>query len=269
MGELLPAVPTTPNNVTDSWQPLVDSNVMSSYGMNVVTLTEWSTSTVIPAIAQGSAIDIDGSTARFVTGEPITDAPGNGTVYVMFTVSGTSVSASLTLTAPTWDNTKGGWYGATGNRYSGHLMTKNGTSYTNKGRYRDESDGEQLIIEANRGIDTNTIDAGTVNATALDVNGNGDVSGTLSVGILDVNNSSTWTGTYGTWTIPATTAFVVPAGGYMVAQTGGGAILFEIYDGSAWVGDDWGKAMALFSDGVNYRFFGGSGAVIVAYRKFW
>ena len=193
MGELLTPVPTTPNDVTDSWQPLVESNVMSSYGMNVVTLTEWSASTIIPSIAQGSAIDIDGSTARFVTTEAIGGAPANGTVYVKFIVSGSTVTAELTATAPTWDNTKGGWYNGSGERYSGHMMVKNGTAYTLKALLP-QNNSTQTVESGGGGLLTKLL-AVTRDATTSQFfshgipNGNDRIMGISSFAYISLNNA--------------------------------------------------------------------------------
>ena len=143
MGEIVTNPDAQPINVSTAWTPLLDVNTMSYFGMNVVTLTEWNTGTVRPQIAQGSAIDIDGSVARFITPEAIGGTPIDGTVYVKFIVAAAVVTAELTAEAPTWTNTLGGWYNGSGERYSGHLMTQNGAAYTDKRKWRDESDGRR------------------------------------------------------------------------------------------------------------------------------
>lgn len=133
MGEIVTNPPSVPNTVSDSWQPLVDRDTMSYYGMNEVTLTSWDDSTTRPEIAQGSAIDIDGSVARFTADEAISGSPTSSTYnYVKLVVSGSVVTAEFTETVPSWDATKAGWYNGSGERYTGHVMYVVGTSYTNK-----------------------------------------------------------------------------------------------------------------------------------------
>lgn len=124
MGEIVTNPPSTPNTVSDSWQPLLDVNTMSYYGLNRVTLTNWDDTWTIPEVAQGSAIDIDGSIARWVADEAISGTPVVGdNYYLKFTVSGAVVTPVWTTTAPTWYADKAGWYNVSGERYSGHFVS--------------------------------------------------------------------------------------------------------------------------------------------------
>jgi hypothetical protein len=150
MGEIVTNPPSTPNTVSDSWQPLLDVNTMSYYGLNRVTLTNWDSSTTIPEVAQGSAIDIDGSVARFTTDEAIGGSPADGVVYLKFVVSGAVVTPELTATAPTWYADKAGWYNVSGERYSGHRLEKTGTSYKYKSKILDNQTG--LVSPPNMGV---------------------------------------------------------------------------------------------------------------------
>jgi hypothetical protein len=97
------------------------------------------TSTAVPAIAIGSEIEING--ALFKTKDstdPVTvGGVADGTVYILATPSGVSpnqiATFSFTATAPTWFDSKQGFYNAGGTaRYVGYSMTKSGTSYTDK-----------------------------------------------------------------------------------------------------------------------------------------
>lgn len=146
MGEIVTNPPSTPNTVSDSWQTLLDVNTMSYYGLNRVTLTNWDSSSTIPKVAQGSAIDIDGSVARFTADEAIGGSPADGVVYLKFAVSGAVVTPELTATAPTWYADKAGWYNVAGERYSGHKMHKSGTTYTYKRMLLDSVDGEYIGV---------------------------------------------------------------------------------------------------------------------------
>jgi hypothetical protein len=106
-------------------------------GFHAVSLTEWATTTA-PKIAAGSKIEVNGAIYKFDADETITGSPSNGTVYIKLIPSGDSITAQFTNTAPIWDDEKQGWYSSTpgeGNyRYLNFIMSKNGSSYSPKGK---------------------------------------------------------------------------------------------------------------------------------------
>lgn len=105
-------------------------------GLDKSTLTHMSDTTV-PAIALGSTIEIGGSLLKaeaeeaISTTDPVTGTTvADGTVYVC--INGTTRLAYLSATAPTWSDSKQGWYNVStwaNYRYINYLITKNSTSY--------------------------------------------------------------------------------------------------------------------------------------------
>jgi len=110
-------------------------------GYHQLTLTEYDTTTV-PAIAAGSAIECNGALYKFDTEEaisttdPVTSATvADGTVYVCIIPDTTTATAAFTATAPTWSDSKQGWYGTGGQanyRYAEYIIIKTGSEYTGK-----------------------------------------------------------------------------------------------------------------------------------------
>ena len=99
-------------------------------GYHSVSLTNYATTTV-PAVAEGSVVEIAGALFEFQADEAISGSPANGTVYIKLTPSGTSVTAAFSTVAPSWDDEKQGWYeAASNNRYLNFGMIKSGASYT-------------------------------------------------------------------------------------------------------------------------------------------
>ncbi len=104
-------------------------------------LTEYDTTTV-PAIAAGSVIECNGALYKFdseeaiSTTDPVTSSTvADGTVYVCIVPGTTTATAAFTATAPTWSDSKQGWYGTGGSanyRYVEYVMTKSGSNYIAK-----------------------------------------------------------------------------------------------------------------------------------------
>jgi len=118
-----------------------DSNIQSVMltldkafkGFHQVSLTNYNT-TSESAIAAGSVVEVNGALYKFDSDESITGSPSNGTVYIYLVPSGDTVTAAYTNTAPTWSDSKQGWYGTGGNanyRYIGGV-SKNSTVLTHK-----------------------------------------------------------------------------------------------------------------------------------------
>lgn len=120
----------------------VDSNILELQlttdktfkGYHQLTLTNYDNTTV-PAIAAGSAIEVNGALFKFDSEEAITGSPSDGTVYVTIVPGTTDCTAAFTNTAPTWSDSKQGWYGTGGSanyRYVEYVMTKSGSNYIAK-----------------------------------------------------------------------------------------------------------------------------------------
>lgn len=109
-------------------------------GDGSITLTEMFTTTV-PAIAGGSWADNNGALYKFDSNEgisitdPVTTATvADGSIWVCLVPSGSSITAAFTATAPTWSDSKQGWYGTGGQanyRYIASLE-KSSTVYETK-----------------------------------------------------------------------------------------------------------------------------------------
>lgn len=108
-------------------------------GKHLVSLTNYDT-TAQPSIAAGSNIEINGGFYKFAseeaisTTDPHTSATvANTTVYIM--INPATVTAYFTATAPTWSDSKQGWYGLTtwaNWRYAEFVMTKATAVYSSK-----------------------------------------------------------------------------------------------------------------------------------------
>jgi hypothetical protein len=113
-------------------------------GYNALTLTHMNDTTE-PAIAAGSKIEVNGALYQSETETAITGSPSDGVVYIYIDPSGPS--AVFTNTAPTWSDSKQGWYGTGGTancRYVGRCY-KNSTSYSNKTYYTSVESGYRII----------------------------------------------------------------------------------------------------------------------------
>jgi len=118
----------------------LDSNILEMQltldqtrkGMHAVSLTNYD-NTSLPAIAAGSVIEVDGALYKFASEEAIGGSPSDGTVYIKIIPS--TITAEFTNTAPTWSDSKQGWYGTTTSathRYLEFVMTKAAAVWSNK-----------------------------------------------------------------------------------------------------------------------------------------
>jgi len=146
MGSLLTNPNSVPVSVTADWQPLLARDSAGNFGLNMVTLTNWDTSTTAPQVAAGSKIDIMGSIASFPSDEAIGGAAADGWVWLVFVVAGSSVTAQWTNMEPDWDSGKGQWASGT-NVYSGHKAYKVGTLFHAKERYPNNESGKRTIFQ--------------------------------------------------------------------------------------------------------------------------
>jgi hypothetical protein len=120
----------------------LDSNILEMQltldqtrkGLHQVSLTNYD-NTSLPAIAAGSVIEVDDALYKFDSEEVIGGSPSDGTVYVKIIPSTTTCTAEFTNTAPTWSDSKQGWYGTTTSathRYLEFVMAKATALYSNK-----------------------------------------------------------------------------------------------------------------------------------------
>jgi hypothetical protein len=117
-------------------------------GYQAISLTNFALTTE-PQIAAGSKIEIGGALFEFTALESGTGWAGianSSQVYFKLTVSGATVTWSYTVTAPTWDTAKQGWYSGS-DRYFGGCYKDSGGNYTKKFLYRESSGGIQNLRE--------------------------------------------------------------------------------------------------------------------------
>ena len=102
-------------------------------GYQAISLTNFALTTE-PQIAAGSKVEIGEALFEFTAPESITGWAGIGVsqnVYIKLTVAGVAVTASFTITAPTWSESKQGFYVGL-DRYIGGLYKDGGGLYTKK-----------------------------------------------------------------------------------------------------------------------------------------
>ncbi len=125
-----------------------------------------------PAIAAGGKVEIAGALYDITADETIVDGgiANSSQVYFLLTVSGASFTAAMTITAPTWDQNKQGFY--TGiNRAIGGCYKDSGGNYVSKWLYEDKQinsfirylDGTIQITNAQ--LAANAVSAGKINWT--------------------------------------------------------------------------------------------------------
>lgn len=136
----LTGIPSTPNTVSDSWQPAVEQIDTTKKGFNAVSLGNWDTTTTKPTVLAGSEIEAAGGVVRVATDETILDDPGGviaGTVYLVVDFSGVNPEWYFTNDAPVWNVSLAGFYeaasGSVNWKYTGHTLLWDGsTAYSDK-----------------------------------------------------------------------------------------------------------------------------------------
>lgn len=106
-------------------------------GYQAISLTNFTADTE-PQIAAGSKVEIGGALFEFTGNESVTGwaSIGDGSsAYIKLTVSGSSVTASWTTSAPTWSTSKQGYYSGL-DRYIGGCYRVNSTTWRAKWLYR-------------------------------------------------------------------------------------------------------------------------------------
>jgi len=111
---------------------LMGSTDAQRRGFCSVSLTNYDNSN-LPAVAEGSVIEVNGALFEFKADEAIGGAPINGTVYIKVIPAADVCTVEFDNDAPTWDTEKQGWYEpATNNRYLPFRMIKSGADYLDK-----------------------------------------------------------------------------------------------------------------------------------------
>ena len=122
-----------------------------SVGHIEISLTDW-TDGLEPEITAGSVLEIGGS-IFYASGDDDLDIAGawggiaNDTlVYIYYSVSGTTATAELSTTAPTWDDEKQGWYDAgKTKRCVGSIYKDSGGNYDKKTIFLGRTLGEKNL----------------------------------------------------------------------------------------------------------------------------
>jgi hypothetical protein len=140
--EYLTGIPTTPNTVSDSWQPAVEQIDTTKKGWFGISMDDWDGSSTKPdTVLAGSEIEAAGGVIRVVTDETVLDDPGGiaaGTLYLVVDFSGSDPEWYWTNDAPSWNPSLNGFYeaasGSVSWKYTGHTCVWDGsTLYSNKG----------------------------------------------------------------------------------------------------------------------------------------
>ena len=106
-----------------------DANFIGKHNLSLTNYTN----TAVPQIAAGSIIENNGTLFEFNSNETITGTPSDGATFIIIVPSTDTCTAIYTNTAPTWSDSKQGYYGtgATANyRYLEFYLVKAGASYT-------------------------------------------------------------------------------------------------------------------------------------------
>jgi len=151
MGDLMPGIPSVPGDET-TWASFVDQFETLKKGDMPLSLTNWDSSSTVPAIAAGSAIEFAGAVLRYPAETPIAPTGGTsaGTQYVFVEASGAAFMSEI---LPIWNNELNGWYTANSTeRYTGHMMDWDGAdAYTNKTSFITTADGKPPALTTNDG----------------------------------------------------------------------------------------------------------------------
>jgi hypothetical protein len=122
-------------------------------GYQAISLTH-AADNVAPAIAAGSKVEIGGALFDITGDEAITDGgiANSSQVYFYLHVSGASFTASGSITTPTWDTAKQGWYNGT-DRAIGGCSKDSGGNYTLKWLYEDKQvDSIRRFLDGSTGM---------------------------------------------------------------------------------------------------------------------
>ena len=123
-----------PNLGDSDWSSFITIVEKTNRGFNGISLSAIDT-TSAPTVIDGSIVEVNGAIFQFTTAETITGWPSAATVgddyYIVIVPAGTVATAVFTASAPTWSETKGGWYDSN-DRYVGGLAWGGSATYLNK-----------------------------------------------------------------------------------------------------------------------------------------
>jgi len=120
---------------------IMDTLTQATKGHFQLSVTNFTT-TDAPAIAAGSIIEVDGAVFKFDAELAITGSVTDGTVYIKLIPAADACTAEYTNTAPTWSDSKQGWYGTAGagnHRYVVKLYLASGVYYGKHYLYTEDS----------------------------------------------------------------------------------------------------------------------------------
>ena len=117
--------------IGENFNNVLDSTDNQRYGFHQSSLTEWNTTTV-PKVAGGTRFENNDGLYRVTADTTVGGSPPDGKVFIYF--DELELAFTFTTTVPTWSDTKQGWYGTvnTNDRYLPFMMTKSGSSYSDK-----------------------------------------------------------------------------------------------------------------------------------------
>jgi hypothetical protein len=192
-------------------------------GHHQVSLTNYN-NTSLPAIAIGSVVENNGAMVKFTTECAISGSPSDGTVYIYLVPSGdpalgtATVTPTWTNTAPTWSDSKQGFYGTGGSvnyRYLEFVIFKSGSSYTKNISLTDNSN-TKVYYTASDSTTRSTTSMSIVNETNLSLTINVIAGHTYSFILLfEASTSGTLSYIYNgdaTWSASLTSAFLNSTG---------------------------------------------------------
>ncbi len=142
-----------PANGDSDWSNFVTIVEKTYRGYIGISLSNLSGSAV-PAIQDGSIIEVNGTIFQFTTAETITGWPSAGgtTLYMTVVPAGTTCTATFTASAPTWSGTKNGWYDSN-DRYFGELTWGGSATYNDKIIYQRFNDNnDKILITGDGGV---------------------------------------------------------------------------------------------------------------------
>lgn len=199
--------PSSVPNAVAEWTRELNVSELGRVGYINLHYSNWTeASTAVPQVLEGSIIEIGGS--MYVETADININTASQTVsainWVIYNVSGSTATATLTGTAPTisdYDVDKGGFYDGSGNRYTGHYMyvSAAGTAYSNKGilmyaggamlKYRIDDEADDFVIDAKLDVkETLTVQSTTNLKGAVDCDSTLNVDGASTLNSLNVTN---------------------------------------------------------------------------------
>jgi spore germination protein YaaH len=126
---------TTPIAVAD-WQAFISRTTIQAKGHIALSISNFA-STTEPKIQVGSLIEVNGAFYQVNTEESITGWTGisNDTqdVFIKCVPAGNACTFAFTTTAPTWSDSKQGWYDSN-DRYTNYMLSRGASAsdYNNK-----------------------------------------------------------------------------------------------------------------------------------------